>query len=131
MSAATRRGLLAALPAAGALAAASGAAAAAVPHPDAELIQRCETYIRLRIACDRTTAPDRPTVDEVFAAREAAEELEPETLDGVRAMALVAQCEAWQPDGNEYWSSSYTGDWPRWIAEAVLRLVPPFPSETA
>ena len=98
-------------------------AAAAAPHPDAELIRRCQAYVAA-VDAFWANGPDAPDFDEVIAAHDAAAEFEPETLDGVRAMALVAKREALQADGSEDWSDSYTGKWPQWIAEAVLNLVP-------
>lgn len=126
-----RRRLLAGGGAVAALAA--GAAGGEVPglqdgNPDTELIRRCYAFLMALDAFERREhagdLDDCPEWEAVNAAREAAEELEPETLAGIRAVALVAKREAAQLDGSERWGESHTGDFPRRIGEAVLRLVP-------
>lgn len=112
-----------------ALAANSSAGAIPMPapagaEPDAELIQLCGDYLA---AVDRfNRSPDDADVCPHWAAlveiEERLEDIEATTLPGIAAMARVAQHLARQPDGSVNWSTSYTGDWPAWVAQAVLRL---------
>ena len=94
------------------------------PSPDADLIALCEAYP----ACLATfLADDRDPDDNPFyaayqASQDAIGEAEPQTLEGMRAKALVAKLEAAMPDGSEMHNGTFGGDWAWDLLHDILRL---------
>jgi hypothetical protein len=125
VTALARRRLLAG---AASLPAVAVAAHAAVPppHPDAELVRRCESYL-LAVEAFEASPGDLELEDDplwlaVDTARIRMGEIEPATMAGVVALAAVAEHLARQPDGGENFSASFTGDLPERVVRAVLNL---------
>ncbi|TCH97634.1 hypothetical protein EJV46_16070 [Roseococcus sp. SYP-B2431] len=101
---ATRRGILAA--AAAAASPLAGSAIAAEPHPDAELIAKCDRYLAIRNEYNSGPEPTSQEEDDrqyfaLRAAEEAFLNTAPRTLHGLRVKASAAQSagldeHAWQ-----------------------------------
>jgi hypothetical protein len=122
---ASRRALLAGAAALPAVAAAAHAAVPS-PHPDAELVDACDAYMRAVETYNRSGSvleyEDDPLFWAVTAAMDRIHQLDATTMAGVVAMASVAEYLSRQPDGSVNYSDSFTGDFPAWVIEAVLRL---------
>jgi hypothetical protein len=125
VTALARRRLLAG---AASLPAVAVAAHAAVPppHPDAELVRRCEYYLLAMEVFEASSGDMELEEDPLWLALDEARirmgEIEPSTMAGVVALAAVAERLARQPDGGENFSDSFTGDLPERVVRAVLNL---------
>lgn len=94
------------------------------PSPDAGLIALCEAYparLAAFLADDRDP-DDNPFYAAYEAAQDAIGAAEPQTLEGMRAKALVAKLEAAMPDGSEMPNGTVGGDWAWDLLHDVLRL---------
>ena len=95
-------------------------------NPDAELIRLCDAYIKALDAYGLAESDIDPDADPLWQAIEALEEhlngLTARTLEGVVALAKVAQRWALQPDGSENFDTAYTADWPERVVLNVLAI---------
>ena len=76
---------------------------AGTPHPDEEFIRICEQHIINRGAYDASESDLEPEDDPLWAAYlrtyEAIDAAQPQTMDGVIALARVAKAEGQHPGG--------------------------------
>jgi hypothetical protein len=105
-----------------------GETPAPAPQSDgagAELVRRCEEYLRLSrlfAASDATCEDDDPAWQAVTAAEDRIYERRPETMADIMALAKVSEYHARQPDGSMNYSDSFTGQIPARIIECLLRF---------
>ena len=91
---------------------------------DADLIALCEAHparLAAFLADDRDP-DDNPFYAAYQASQDAIGEAEPQTLEGLRAKALVAKLEATMPDGSEMPNGTVGGDWAWDLLHDILRL---------
>ncbi|WP_431282748.1 hypothetical protein ACQW02_25640 [Humitalea sp. 24SJ18S-53] len=120
--AATRRGALAAL---GVCAAASRTVVAA-PNPDADLIRICAEHVANIAAYNRDGGRLNCEDDPLWAACErtlyAIDDADPQTMEGILAIARAAKSEAQMPNGVEDPANCPAADWAWCIVNDLLRL---------
>ena len=82
------------------------------PSPDADLIALCEAHPALIGATnedDGDLDDSNPVWAAYYASRDAISAAKPQTLDGMRAKALVAKLEARAPDGSDMHEGTAAG----------------------
>ncbi|MBR0660221.1 hypothetical protein [Neoroseomonas oryzicola] len=90
---------------------------------DAAMIALCAEYRAVLDRYDAGEGPDGKGLwDDVMRLRNRLEEWEPQTIEGVVALARIAMHEAQQPDGSENFGDSFTGAWPELVVRGVLRV---------
>ncbi|MBV9748279.1 MAG: hypothetical protein JO157_05655, partial [Acetobacteraceae bacterium] len=121
----SRRALLAGIPAAALVGAATVPALATAASPDAELIALCAQHIVNMNAYNRDGGHLEPEDDPLWHAyvqtRDAIDAAEPQTIEGILAKVSAAKAEAREPDGEDF-DSSVAGAWAADVVNDLIRL---------